>query len=284
MDCRAARRVARAIFLKKRAKAKMVTRKASGNAMAQNFRHAEILDIARAEGRVSALDLAARFDVSVQTIRRDLSDLAEAGRLDRVHGGAVLPSSVANLGYQDRRVLHEAEKTAIGRRCAADLPENIAIFLSIGTTTEAVARELIHHRNLMVVTNNINVATILAANADCEIILAGGLLRRSDGGLIGSLTSAAVEQFKFDYAVMGCSALDEDGDLLDFDIQEVGVNRTIIRQSRRTCLVADHSKFQRTAPVRIASLSEFDTFYTDRAPSPALARACRDWRTKLVLA
>jgi len=180
--------------------------------MSQTFRQPEILEIARAEGKVMVEDLALRFGVTVQTIRRDLTELANAGKLERVHGGAILPSGVTNILYEERRRLNEAAKTAIGGACAAAIPEDCSIFLDIGTTTEAVARALIDHRNLMVVTNNMNVARILLANADCEIVLAGGALRRSDNGLVGHLTARAIENFKFDHAILGCSALDEDGD------------------------------------------------------------------------
>ncbi len=252
--------------------------------MAQSFRKPEILEIARQEGKVTVEGLAERFDVTLQTIRRDLSDLADAGKLERVHGGAILPSGTSNIGYEERRVLNAAQKLAIARRCARDVPENASLFLNIGTSTEAVARELLKHRNIMVVTNNMNVANILVANAECEIIVAGGVLRRIDGGLVGTLTAQVIEQFKFDLAVIGCSALDEEGDILDFDIQEVGVSKTIIRQSRRTFLVSDRSKFQRSAPARIASLADIDTFYTDAAPAPGLARRCAEWGTRIVVA
>ncbi len=252
--------------------------------MSQSFRQPEILEIARRDGRVTVEGLAEHFGVTLQTIRRDLSDLAEAGRLDRVHGGAMLPSGTSNIGYEDRRSLNLAAKTAIAAACARDIPENASVFLNIGTSTEAVARELLRHRNLMVVTNNMNVSNILAENAECQVIVAGGVLRRSDGGLVGNLTTQAIQQFKFDLAVIGCSALDDEGDLLDFDIQEVGVSQSIIRQSRRTLLVADHSKFQRTAPARIASLREIDSFYTDRPLPEALAKACAEWKTRVVIA
>ncbi|MBB5514127.1 DeoR family glycerol-3-phosphate regulon repressor [Rubricella aquisinus] len=252
--------------------------------MATSFRQREIAQIARDEGKVVVDDLAARFDVTVQTIRRDLHDMAEQGLLERVHGGAVLSSGVSNIGYQDRQTLFEAEKIAIARACAADIPEDISLFLNIGTSTEALARELLSHRNLVVVTNNMNVAQILSANKGCEIILTGGTLRRADGGLTGRMAISTIEQFKVDMAVIGCSALDGDGDLLDFDVQEVGVSQTIIRQSRKTMLIADRSKFQRSAPARIGSLSAIDTFYTD-APLPTpLARKCADWGTEVVVA
>lgn len=144
--------------------------------------------------------------------------------------------------------------------------------------------ELLQHENLMVVTYNINFANILATNAGCDVTLAGGQLRRADGGLVGTLATETIRQFKFDLAVIGCSALDEDGDLLDFDIQEVGVNRVILRQSRKTFLVAEQSKLTRTAPARIASLTNIDTFFTDEPLLPDLAAACQSWGTRVIVA
>lgn len=252
--------------------------------MSQTFRHPEILDIARRARKVTVEGLAEHFGVTHQTIRRDLSDLADAGKLERVHGGAILPSSTVNIGYEDRRDLNDGAKDAIASACAAAIPDDASIFLNIGTSTEAVARQLLTHRNLLVVTNNMNVANILVENESCEIIVAGGSLRRSDGGLIGALTTQTIQQFKFDFAVIGCSAMDAEGDLLDFDIQEVGVSQTIIRQARRPFLVADHSKFQRQAPARITSLADIDTIFTDRALPAGVAARCADWGTTVVTA
>jgi DeoR family glycerol-3-phosphate regulon repressor len=252
--------------------------------MSQSFRQPDILDIARKEGRVMVDDLAQRFGVTVQTIRRDLSELADMGKLQRVHGGAILPSGTTNIGYEDRRSLNEAAKSAIARACAAQIPDGASLFLNIGTSTEAVARALLRHAKLLVVTNNMNVASILAANPDCEVIVTGGVLRRSDAGLVGHLASDTIRQFKFDFAVIGCSALDQDGDLLDFDFQEVIVSQTIITQARRTFLVADSSKFTRSAPARIVSLSQIDTLFTDVALAPGLAARMAEWKTGVVVA
>ncbi|WP_420584220.1 DeoR/GlpR family DNA-binding transcription regulator [Ruegeria sp.] len=249
--------------------------------MSLSFRQTDILNIARQDGRVVVEELAARFDVTVQTIRRDLSELADMGKLDRVHGGAVLRSGVSNIGYEDRRALNAGVKTRIAQACAQNIPDGASVFLNIGTSTEAVARQLLNHKDLMVVTNNMNVANILVENPNCQIVVAGGVLRRSDGGLIGNLTISTIEQFKFDYAIIGCSAMDSTGDLLDFDFQEVRVSQTIIAQARRTCLVADHSKFQRSAPARIASLSEVDAIYTDYALPEQLAAKCAEWQTQI---
>ncbi|RVT83408.1 DeoR/GlpR transcriptional regulator [Rhodobacteraceae bacterium CCMM004] len=252
--------------------------------MSHTFRLPQILDIAQSEGMVTVEDLAQRFDVTVQTIRRDLSELAAAGHLERVHGGAVLPSGVRNIGYEERRSLNRAAKTAIARTCTAEISDDCALFLGIGTTVEAVARELLRHRGLVVVTNNINVANILVANPNCRVIIAGGSLRRSDGGVVGDLTVRTIERFKFDVAVIGCSAMDAEGDLLDFDIQEVAVNQTILGQARRSALVADSSKFRRSAPARISSLREVDVFYTDAPPPDPVPRLCAEWGTEVRIA
>ena len=249
--------------------------------MALSIRQSEILDLARSEGRVLVEELAQRFEVTLQTIRRDLGEMADAGLLDRVHGGAVPRAGTVNLGYESRRRLNAEAKAAIGAACAAAIPDNSSLILNLGTTTEAVAQALVHHSNITVVTNNINVANILLANPGCEIMVAGGALRRSDGGLVGDLTTQFFEQFKVDYAVVGTSALDPDGDMLDFDLAEVRVSRAILRQARKSFLVTDHSKLGRTAPARITSLEEIDTVFIDRPLPDDLMARCAEWQTRI---
>lgn len=252
--------------------------------MPQSIRQPDILEIARSAGKVTVDGLAAHFGVTVQTIRRDLSELSDAGLLERVHGGAVLPSGVSNILYEERRRLHGSAKQAIARACAATIPDNASLFLDIGTTAEAVAHALLGHENLMVVTNSMNVAQILQANETCEIVVAGGTLRRSDRGLVGALTARTIGNFKFDHAILGCSALDPDGDMLDFDMQEVIVGQTLLSRSRECILVADHSKFARSAPMRIGSLRDIDQFFTDSPLTAPLAERCREWGTRVCVA
>jgi len=252
--------------------------------MTQTLRKPEILNLARRDGMVSVDGLVAHFGVTPQTIRRDLSDLAQAGQLERVHGGAVLPSNTANIGYRERRDLNHAAKLDIARACAAEIPNDCAVFLNIGTTTEAVAAALMEHRGLVVVTNNINIGLILSGNDAIDVIVTGGNLRRSDGGLIGDLAKDTIRQFRFDYAVIGCSALRDDGDILDFDVHEVGVSKEIIHRSETVYLVADTSKFERKAPVKIASMESIDAFYTDRRPSARACDVCTSSQTRVVVA
>jgi len=247
-------------------------------------RQRAILGLAREAGRVAVEDLAGRFDVSPQTIRKDLNLLCEHRLLARLHGGATLASGVENLGYAARRALAHEAKRRIAARCAALIPDGSSLFINIGTTTEEVARALTGHRNLLVVTNNIHVVTILLPCAGVEVVVAGGPVRRADGGITGEATLDLVAQFKLDFAVVGASALDEDGSLLDFDYREVRVSRAILGNARHPILVADAGKFERSAPVRIGHVSQLHCVVTDRPPPARFAEACRQAGTRLEIA
>ena len=252
--------------------------------MTMTPRQSDILDRARLAGRVNVDDLAAEFGVTVQTIRRDLTELCEAGLLARTHGGAMLPSGVTNIGYEARRRVAAEAKEAIGRAAAALVSPGASLFLNIGTTTEAVARALLETPNLMVVTNSMNVAQILAAHPSAEIIVTGGRLRRSDGGLVGDMAVQTIRQFKVDVAIVGGSALDRDGDILDFDADEVRVSRAILDQARSAMLVADATKLTRTAPVRIGGLADLDRWITDQPPGERLERLAREAGARITIA
>lgn len=245
-------------------------------------RHEEILQIAKERGRVTVDDLAARFRVTPQTIRKDLNDLCEQRLLTRIHGGALLPSGIENMEYEARRELRAEEKRAIGRAAAELIPDKASLFINIGTTTEAVSDALLDHRELMVITNNINVANRMRVYPAFEVIIASGVVRGSDGGIVGEAAVDFIRQFKVDYAVIGVSAIDEEGALFDFDFREVKVAQAIIANARHVILVSDSSKFERTAPVRIGHISQVDTFITDRCPSPAFRAVCREGGVRLV--
>lgn len=239
-----------------------------------NLRQKQIVELAKQAGGVTVDDLAARFDVTPQTIRKDLNDLCDQRVLTRTHGGAILSSGVENVAYDARRGLARDEKEQIGRHAAGLIPDNSSLLMNIGTTTEEVARHLLRHQGLMVITNNIHVAAILMPAAGIDVIIAGGLVRKSDGGILGENAIDVITQFKVDRAVIGVSAIDEDGALLDFDYREVVAARAIIENARHVILVADTMKFTRTAPVRIGHLSQIDCFVTDRPPPEAIADIC----------
>jgi len=237
-------------------------------------RQSEILNIARAFGRVMVEDLARRFEVSAQTIRKDLNDLCDHRSLTRIHGGAIIASGVENLAYEARRFVAAEEKKAIGAAAAALIPNGCSLFINIGTTTEEVASALTSHEDLLVITNNLNVAMLLYRHPRIEVIVAGGTVRRADGAVIGSTAIGLIGQFKVDYAIIGASAIDEEGALLDFDYREVQAAQAIIANARSVVLVADSTKLRRTAPVRLAHISQIQTFVTDVALPTRLANIC----------
>jgi DeoR family transcriptional regulator, glycerol-3-phosphate regulon repressor len=203
-----------------------------------SHRQTEILNIARASGRVLVEDLARRFEVSAQTIRKDLNDLCEQRALTRIHGGAMIASGVENLAYEARRFVAAEEKKAIGAAAAALIPNGCSLFINIGTTTEEVASALTGHEDLLVITNNLNVAMLLYRYPRIEVVVAGGAVRRADGAVVGSTATQLIGQFKVDYAIIGVSAIDEEGALLDFDYREVQVAQAIIANARSVMLGA----------------------------------------------
>jgi DeoR family glycerol-3-phosphate regulon repressor len=247
-------------------------------------RQADIVALARATGRLDVDALASHFGVTPQTIRKDLNELCEQGVLQRYHGGAMLPSTVANLAYEARRQLATDAKRRIGLKAAELIPNDCSLLINIGTTTEQVATALRSHHGLMVITNNLNVVNILQGASGIEVIVAGGVLRHADGGIVGEPAVEFLRQFKVDYAVMGVSGIDEDGSLLDYDYREVEVSRKIMDSCRRAILVADALKYGRSAPVRIGHLSDIDHFVTDAPPPERLRRLCEESGVALEIA
>lgn len=248
------------------------------------IRHVNLIEHLNGVRFATVEDLATTLGVTPQTIRKDLDLLAGRGLLVRVRGGAMVESRLDNIGYGARRALAAEAKDAIGRRAAALVPDNASLFLNIGTTTEAVARHLLDHAHLLVVTNNLNVADILAPHQGIEVIVAGGRLRSADRAVVGGLTVDFIKGFKVDTAVIGTSALDAEGDLLDYDINEVKVSQTIIAHARRVMLVADATKFERQAPARIGSLAEVDVFVTDAMPPAQAADLSQRHGVEIVVA
>ena len=247
-------------------------------------RQSEILNIARMSGRVTVDDLSRRFEVSAQTIRKDLNELCERRSLTRVHGGAIIASGVENLSYEARRFVAAEEKRAIGVAAAALIPNGSSLFINIGTTTEEVAGALRDHEDLLVITNNLNVAMQLYRHPRVEVVVAGGTVRRTDGAVIGTSANSLIQQFKVDYAIIGASAVDAEGALLDFDYREVQAAQAIIANARNIILVADSTKFRRTAPVRIGHISQVQTFVTDAALPAGLADLCQSRGISVVVA
>ena len=251
---------------------------------ALNPRQQELLTQVQREGFASVEALAKQFGVTHQTIRRDINRLASQQLVRRFHGGAGLPSSVENFAYKTRQTLFHVEKRRIAELIARHIPNHSSLFINLGTTTEEVAKALSHHKDLRVITNNLNVAAVMCANPDCEVIVTGGVVRSRDRGIIGESTIDFISQFKVDYGVIGISGIEADGTLRDFDYREVRVAEAIIAHSRKVFLVADHSKFGRRALARLAHLSQITALFTDRAVPADMAAILAEAKTTVYVA
>jgi len=247
-------------------------------------RQQHLLNHVRERGEVLVEPMAEQMGVTPQTIRRDLNTMCGMRLLQRVHGGAVLSDGVSNMGYESRKRLRQDEKERIGLAAAALIPDDSSLFVNIGTTTEAVVEKLVDRTGLLVVTNNLNVVQTLRMNATVSIMIAGGRVRSEDGGIVGEPSVRFINQFKMNNAVIGVSAIDEDGTLLDFDHEEVRVAKAIIANARTVTLVADSSKFERSAPMRIGHVSEVDHVVTDKNPPEAFVQLCQRHGVNLIVA
>ncbi|MEG3133690.1 DeoR/GlpR family transcriptional regulator [Rouxiella sp. T17] len=251
--------------------------------MKQTQRHDAIVELVRQQSYVSTEELVEHFAVSPQTIRRDLNDLAEQNKIHRHHGGAALPSSSVNAAYNDRKIMWSDQKARIAARVAEQIPDGSTLFIDIGTTPEAVAHALLNHRDLRIVTNNLNVATLLSPKEDFRLLLAGGEVRSRDGGIMGEATLDFISQFRLDYGILGISGIDMDGSLLEFDYHEARIKRAIIDNSRNVMLVTDHSKFGRNAMVNLGNMSLIDYMFTDQQPPESVMALIQKYEVQLEL-
>ncbi|MGQ9368393.1 DeoR/GlpR family DNA-binding transcription regulator [Azospirillum sp. ST 5-10] len=234
-------------------------------------RQRSILEIVTAQGFATVDALARRFDVSAQSIRRDIIRLDEVRLLQRFHGGAgVRETAAVRLGYAQKQRAASDAKERIGRAAAALVPDGGSVFLDVGTTAEAVARALRGRAGLRVFTCSLPAAMLLAGDPGVEVFVTGGLVRGADGSLVGDHAVQAVARFRVDVAVLGFSGFDEDGALMDFDMQKVAVKQAILAAARRGVAVGDAAKFSRTAVVRLAPPSAFSAIVSDGAPPAPL--------------
>jgi len=248
-------------------------------------RQAAIIALVQENGFATIDDLARRFDVSTQTIRRDIMRLDELKLLRRFHGGAGLHEAAARPGGGHKLQPSAASaRDRIGSTVAALIPDGTSVFLDVGTTVESVTRGLAAHKHLQIVTPSVTAAAILASTSVASVIVTGGLLRGPDGSLVGDAAVAAVSRFKLDWAVIGCSGFDDDGTVMDVDLLRVEVKQHMLNRSRRALLVAESTTLQRRAVVNLAPLGAFDILVTDQELPDHLAEVVRSSGCELKIA
>ena len=246
-------------------------------------RQAHIADMIRQTDFVRVEDLARQFQVTTQTIRRDLNLLCERGIARRVHGGVQQINTPGNMAYAWRQILNHDAKQTIAREVARHVPNGVSVAFSIGTTPEMVSKSLLAHNHLKIFTNNLNIAMLACSNPTFEVTVAGGRLRNEDRDVIGSGMEALFEAYKVDIGIYGVAGVDEDGTLLDFYEEEVRARQIIRENSRSAYLVLDHSKFGRAAHVRGGRIDEAAKIFCDRTPPTPILDLLRRSGAQLIL-
>jgi DeoR/GlpR family transcriptional regulator of sugar metabolism len=248
-----------------------------------NPRHDRLLAMIGARGHMRIDELASLLAVSPQTIRRDLRKLADEGYLSRYHGGAAQPSSVINVALEQRQVTHVAAKRAIAAAIAARIADRSTVFLASGTTVEYAARALDARNDLRIITTSLRVAGSLYPRRDFEVMVPGGRLRPQNAGVVGPLAEEFLRGFRADALVMSAGAVDPDGTLLEYDVNEVAVMRIMMANAKQVLLAVDHAKFHASASVRLAGIAEIDALFTDERPPPPLAALLAQQQVEVVV-
>lgn len=249
-------------------------------------RQAVILKQLRASGGVKVADLTRLLGVSDMTVRRDLDTLARQGLLDKVHGGATTPrhSSTEEPGFEAKSARERAEKRAIASAAAAMVQPGEAIGLSAGTTTWALAHELLGVPGLTFVTNSIHIAEVLYAGAqpDHTVVLTGGIRTPSDA-LVGPLAVSALRALNLDTVFLGVHGMDQRSGFTTPNLMEADTDRALVEAARRLIVVADHTKWGVVGISTVAALSDADVLVTDDGMEAAARTALEDEVGRLVV-
>lgn len=231
--------------------------------MSVTHRQKVILDWVQEQKQVAVEDIAEHFGVTTQTIRRDLNKLCEQGLLRRHYGGVSLPPRPHNVSIHVRQSRYVARKEVLAQAVAQFIPNHVTISVGVGSTVAQVARALVQHQGLKVLTNNLNVAAALSVNPDIEVIVSGGQYRHADNDVVGPEVTDFYSSFMTDFGIFSAGSLDVDSGVMDFDVREAEATRAIIANTRQRVLVADHSKWSQNASCKVATFNYVDRFYTE---------------------
>lgn len=228
-------------------------------------RQLQILQLVERQQRISVADICAMFDVSEATARRDLETLASEGRIQRVHGGAiVLTQAPPEQPILQRQSEQSDEKIHIGQAAAALVQDGETVFLGSGTTVLEAARTLRGRRNLTVLTNSLPVVNALAGAEGITVICLGGMLRDGEFSFIGHITEQALAEVRADKVLIGTRAISLEYGLTHEYLPETMTDRAILKAGREIIVLADHTKFGRAATVLLAPLESIHTIVTDK--------------------
>ena len=242
-------------------------------ALTLTSRQSEILRLVREEGTMSVTTLAKALSVSFETVRRDVKPLAKARELVKQHGSVSMPYELGEAPFE-RRLRENAEaKRAIARHAAKSVSDGDSLMLDNGATTSIFARELLKKRSLTVVTNSSDIARTLATVNGNRVYMAGGELNGDNGGAFGPAAIAFAASFRVRHAMISIAALDQAFGPSDNHLAEAEFARMVISRGETRTILADSSKFGRTALIKVCEFADIDLLVCERPPPPPLAEA-----------
>ena len=246
-----------------------------------NVRQQSIIELVHQQEYCSIEELAQRFEVTTQTIRRDINQLCQLGLTRRHHGGVGLPATLSNRSYASRQVTNQQEKQTIADEVVKAIPNGSTLFLGIGTTIALIVERLANHSELRVVTNNFEAAHILSHFENIETWIPGGRIRTNDRDVVDGSAELFYGQFSADIGIIGCAGVTEiaqsHSDMINLgsttidtqpfamehELREAKVSQAILANSEQKWLVANNSKWQRRANTKVAPLSYFDRVFSN---------------------
>ncbi len=251
-----------------------------------NKRQADILDAVRTNtsastssntnGSCSITDLAKQLNVSDETIRRNVKSLVSQGLVEKIRGGVMMPSGGTEPAFPLRMNEGREAKQRIAAKIASQIKNGESLILDNSSTTAYIAHALTNHENLLVVTNSVIIAGILATKPGNRVFMAGGELLNHNGGAFGPETLEFVKKFEVQSAIFSAAALHPTKGFLIHHLCEAEFARAITKQCERTYIAADSRKFGRKAPLRLCELSQIDELVTDKMPPDDLAKLLTD--------
>jgi DeoR family transcriptional regulator, glycerol-3-phosphate regulon repressor len=250
----------------------------------KTVRQALILGRVSKDGTLEVSQIAKQLKVSGETIRRDMKEMERKGMLQKVHGGAALPSGLAGSPYQERMRHNTEGKRRIGEAVAQLVANGDSLLIETGTTNMYVAQALREHKNMIIITNSVDVARTLAFRTDNDVFMAGGKLTADDGASLGSTAIDYISTFRVKFAIFSVGAIDVVDGLMAHHISEAEFTRAAIARAEKTILVADQTKFGCKALVRIIDLARVDILVTDAEPPLPFRRLLSQGNVQVVIA
>lgn len=247
-------------------------------------RHQQILALLKSNQLVSANDLAGLLNVSRETVRRDLVELEGGGLVNRVHGGAVLPTQRAEDSFEKRLGAQMRAKQDIARKAVSLIPTGASIMVDAGTTTSVFGQALTNLSGIMVLTNSLDIAqTIKASGADIELILLGGQMLSDVPATFGEMALAQIQRFKVDLAFVAPVAMHATEGAFSFDLREAEIARAMIKQASENVFLCDRTKLGITNRVQICETSFLHTLVTDSRAQEEQSAPFRTLGTKVLI-